>query len=303
MPGFIKLIFNCFLLTCLTNSALKAGEHPTAQTPQFLQVDGMGRAYLLYVPETEKARKMPLVIVLHGAGGTAAGMQQLTGFDALANEQKFIVAYPEGIDNKWNDGRGRNEQIDDVKFISELINAISSRYPVDSLRIYVTGISNGGFFTMRLACELSNRIAAVAAIGATVEEMIDQNCQSANPVSVLLIHGTKDPVVSIDGGKVARLPRSIILSHQEAISHWVHRDACNTTPVITNIPDSAHDGTFILKTVYQGGKNNTEVISYVISGGGHTWPGKEHQSLTLGKTSHNLDGTLEIWNFFKRHSK
>jgi polyhydroxybutyrate depolymerase len=298
----IKMPFICFLLTCLAFGA-RAASPQSGQKPEILHVDGLSREYLLYAPSnTVKDYKMPLVIVLHGAGGNAAEMQQLTHFDQLAAEQKFIVAFPDGIENKWNDGRGRNEQIDDVKFISNLIAAISASYAVDAKRIYLAGYSNGGFMTMRLACELSDKIAAVASVSATVEEIIDQNCQGAHPVSVMLFHGTKDEVVSIDGGKVARLPKSIILSHQELVTHWVHQDQCNQTPVISNIPDSAQDGTFIVKTAYSGGKNNTEVISYVISEGGHTWPGGS-QSPLVGKTTHNLDATLEIWNFFKRHSK
>ena len=300
----LKKLISSLLIAFVTFNLFAMPNLPQKKESQIIHVDGVARTYMLYVPENSNKGKMPLVIALHGAGGTAAGLQQLTGFDSLAEIQKFIVVYPQGIDNKWNDGRGRNEQIDDVNFIRELIKSISSAYPVDGSRIYATGISNGGFFTMRLACELADKLAAVASVSATVEEVIDQNCQTTTPISVLLIHGTRDPVVSIDGGKVARLPQSIILSHQEAISRWVHRDNCNTTPVVTAVPDGAHDGTFILKTAYSNGKNNTEVISYVIDKGGHTWPGSAgSESSLLGKTTHNLNGTQVIWEFFKRHTK
>ena len=276
---------------------------------EHIAAGGQTRNYISYLPKSleagwNKSPSLPLVIALHGHGGTAEGMEKLTGFEALADKDKFLLVYPQGIDKNWNDGRGRNENVNDVEFISTLINFIVSTYPVDAKRIYVTGMSNGGFMAMRLAYDIGNRIAAVAAVGATIDTTIDAR-QTSFPVSIMLIHGTKDPLVNIDGGNVKRLPDSYILSHQALIASWVKRDHCNTTPSTSIIPDVNKDGTIIIKTDYTGGTNNTEVVSYVVENGGHTWPGGPQYLATgfIGLTSHNLDATQVIWEFFKAHPK
>jgi polyhydroxybutyrate depolymerase len=305
MKKFVSILCLCaavFTGACsLANKGTAGGS-----TLETIVIDSAARNYILYLPTGWKDLKnMPLLIALHGHGGTAEGMERLTGFAELGEKEKFIVVYPDGVDRSWNDGRDKLSKVDDVKFIKNLMLTLLSKYAIDGHKVYVTGMSNGGFMTMRLACELSDKLAAVAAVGATTDESVDVNCQSANPLSVLLIHGNKDPVVPFDGGFVKRFPESPILSHQESISRWVHRNKCKEEPSVTIIPDKAHDDTYIIKTDYAGGINSTEVVSYVIDNGGHNWPGTT-LSLPIaltGRTSHNLDATQVIWDFFKAHPK
>jgi polyhydroxybutyrate depolymerase len=255
---------------------------------------------------------MPLLIVLHGAGGTGQGMVSLTfgGFNTLADNKKVIVVYPDGIANQWNDGREGNftvvnrEEIDDVGFISALIDHLSQKHKIDSNRIYVTGISNGAMMSYRLACELSNKIAAVAPIcGAMPLDSVSQ-CSPARPISVLVISGTEDRLVPWDGGSVIG-GRGQILSVPDSVKYWVTHNQCSATPVITMEADTdPQDGTRVRKEVYGQGKDGTEVILYAIEGGGHTWPGglQYLPEAVIGRTSRDIDANTVIWDFLKKHS-
>jgi polyhydroxybutyrate depolymerase len=157
--------------------------------------------------------------------------------------------------------------------------------------------------TMRLACELGDKIAAVAAVAATVDSAVDANCDATKPMPVMLFAGDKDMLVPLNGGIVKRLPNSVLLSQSALAKKWAGRDGCNLKSTITTLPVLSHDGTSVTKTVYSGGKNNAEVISYLIAGGGHTWPGGSQYlpPILIGKTTKELNASEEIWEFFKRH--
>ncbi len=298
-----KLLVIYFLLCLLVNGLFAAGE-PGKALRQSIEIGEYVRTYEFYRPTGwDKLKQMPMVLLLHGAGGDAQGMEKLSSFIAIAEREKFVVVYPEGIDHQWNDGRGRNELVSDVGFISKLIDFMLNEYSIDKNKVYVAGMSNGGFMTMRLACELPNKIAAVAAVASTVDSAVDANCQTSKPVPVMLFAGDKDKLVPLNGGIVQRLPHSVLLSQRALAEKWATRDGCNMKPTITVMPQLNHDGTNVTKTVYTGGKSNTEVISYLIGGGGHTWPGGEQYlpPILIGKTTHELNASEEIWEFFKRH--
>lgn len=292
------------LAICLPGKMLLAGNPPPTLLRESIEAGGYTRAYALYRPTGwDKLKGMPLVILLHGAGGDAEKMEQLTGFTAIAEREKFILVYPEGMANQWNDGRGRNEETNDVLFISTLIDFLTSEFKINPAKVYVAGMSNGGFMTMRLACELPEKITAVAAVAATVDSAVDATCQSEKPMPVMLIIGDRDKLVPVNGGIVAHLPKSTLLSHHNIVERWARRDGCNLQPTISSLPELKHDNTTVTKTVYSGGKNNTEVISYVIGNGGHTWPGGYQYlpTMLIGKTTHELIASEAIWEFFKRH--
>ena len=291
-----------FLLVLFCKSF--AGDNPNKALRESIVAGEYNRTYALYRPTGwDKLKHMPLVLLLHGAGGDADNMEQLTGFIAIAEREKFVLVYPEGMNQQWNDGRGRNEEMNDVGFISKLIDFMLYEYSIDSSKVYVAGMSNGGFMTMRLACELADKIAAVAAVASTVDSVIDANCQTTKPMPVMLITGNKDKLVPLNGGIVAHLPHSVLLSHSSLAEKWARRDGCMMPPAITALPELKNDGTTVTKTVYAGGKNNTEVISYLVGNGGHTWPGGYQylSPILIGKTTHGLNASEVIWEFFKRH--
>jgi polyhydroxybutyrate depolymerase len=177
-----------------------------------------------------------------------------------------------------------------------LISYMINIYHADPQRVYVTGISNGGFMTTRLACQLHNRIAAIAVVAASLDKGVGYDLTS--PMPVMYMQGTKDPIVAYNGGK---LFGRRVYAHQEILKKWIAMNHCSTKPIITNIPDTAHDGTSIIKEEYSNSANELKVIGYTINNGGHTWPGgwQYFPKFIVGKTTKNLNACQAIWDFFK----
>ncbi len=299
----------CCIITVVSflQNQLHLDAQPSKQSFEKINIDGTSRTYILYLPTDYSAVKNnSLVIALHGKGGTGLGMERLSGFESIAEKEKFIVVYPNGIDRSWNDGRNTKAHeagINDVAFIKNLIDEIIIKYNVDKHKVYVTGMSNGAFMSMKLACELSGKIAAIAAVAGTMDTVSASICQPSLPVSVMLIQGTSDPLVPFEGGELKSKAAGTILSHKETIKHWVKINNCTSSPVTISLPDSANDGTTITKTTYKNESNNTEVISIIVANGGHTWPGGYGYlpERWIGITSRNMNASEEIWSFFKRH--
>jgi len=272
-----------------------------------LQYGGVERTYLLHLPPAYNGEdKLPVLFVFHGGGGEGEGMARLTHLSDVADERGFIAVYPDGLNQTRNDGRPEvNPGVDDVGFISALIDELEREYHIDARRVYSTGISNGGMFSLRLACELSDKIAAVAPVAALMGEVLSQTCSPPRPVPVMFVMGTDDPLVPWEGGKVgtARLDRGRVLSAADSVSFWVTVDGCSEAPVVTNLPDAEPgDGTRIRRETYSGGRNGSEVVMLVVDGGGHTWPGGEQyaRELVIGTTSLDIDAGEVIWDFCER---
>ena len=157
----------------------------------------------------------------------------------------------------------------------------------------------------RLGCELSNRIAAIAVVAATMESTsVSPNCNPNRPVPAIYIHGTADPLVPFTGGLMTAggTAGGTILSHFQAIDRWVGLNRCNNNPVVSDLPDIANDGTTVKQRVYSGSIVGSEVVSYVVLNGGHTWPlGFQYLSESIiGLTSQDMNANEVIWAFFKR---
>ena len=271
---------------------------------------GLERTYSVHVSSSyDRSIPTPLVIVLHGGGGTGQGMVKLTGFNAVADRENSIIAYPDGFEKHWNDGRGIQwqshiENTDDVGFISALIDHLSDELNIDARKIYVTGISNGGMMSHRLGCELSQRIAAISPVASNIPVNQASVWSPSRPVPVLIINGTDDPLVPWDGGEI-RLGRNtfgVVLSVADTVKFWVEKDQCASSPVITQLPDKdPYDGTEVRKEVYGGCEGGAEVVLYAIEGGGHTWPGglQYLPESVIGRTSREFKASEVIWQFFK----
>lgn len=293
------------------NSVITA-DKPGEQRKVSLTVDGNARSFIVYMPKGyNNAGKMPLIFAIHGGRGTPEGMIKIADFKAIADRDRVVLVYPAGIQNNWNDGRPTTPNqlgINDVGFFNELCEYMIGNYPVDGTKIYATGISNGGFMSSRLGCELSARIAAIAVIAATMEaSSIAPGCNPGKPVPAIYIHGTSDPLVPFTGGQMTTdgTAGGDVLSHFEVISKWVTVNDCSPVPSVVDLPDLAADGTTIRQRVYSGGTNGAEVVSYVILNGGHTWPqGFQYLNETIvGKTSQDMNACEVIWTFFKRFSR
>ena len=173
-----------YIVTALLLFELISIDSYAQLSEESILVDGIQRTYLVYVPEGTDTKNLPLVIALHGHGGQGKSMMKLTDFNYIADKEKFVVAYPDGINNGWNDGRNdpeENTQYNDIKFISMLIDKIAADYKIDKLRVFATGISNGGIFSLYLAYKLSGKILAIASVTANIPENISDEFKPEYP--------------------------------------------------------------------------------------------------------------------------
>jgi polyhydroxybutyrate depolymerase len=292
-----------FLVTGMIGSAvfrsLARGAPAVGDISGTIDVGGRTRTYYIHIPPRYSGRTpVPLVLVLHGAAESPAIVEQLTGMSTKADEENFIAAYPRGTGHlnpalmpTWNSGNccgyAMNNNIDDVGFIRSLINKLEKDYKIDPKRIFVAGISNGGMMSYRLACELSDKIAAAA----PVEGAQNLACRPSNPVSIIVFHGTSDHLVPFNGGTTAfqSEPARTDTSVADTVAFWVKRDGCS--------PISRHEETSELhRDVYTGCKDGVGVELYAVQGGHHVWPGSP--------MSHNsIPATDLMWNFFSQHPK
>jgi polyhydroxybutyrate depolymerase len=262
---------------------------------------GEKRSYLLYVPESYNASTpTPLVIVIHGFAQWPAHQAQVTIWNDLADKEGFIVVYPSGTSfpKRWRangDIMGSGSLSIDVQFISDLIDQLQQQYTIDPARIYANGLSNGGGMSYLLACELSDRIAAIGSVAGAYLYPMDE-CTPERPVPLIVFHGTADPVVPFLGG-----PSHSFDVPFPNIPTWVKKYAmlnqCVPTPEI--FPSSGND---ISEMRYSGCSQGAEVIFYIIAGGGHSWPGGNPiPAWIVGRTSQSISATNLMWEFFKVH--
>jgi polyhydroxybutyrate depolymerase len=291
----------------VTVSTAAAAERALA--PHTMELDGITRSYHLHVPSAVGPTPAPLVLVFHGGGGTGPGTERLTRFTALADREGFLVAFPEGVEKNWNDGReftssrAHRDHVDDVAFVTALIDAIGRAHAVDPRRVYATGISNGGIFAHYLAAHLSARIAAIAPVVGGIADPPDAWLRPEQPVSVLMLQGTRDPLVPYHGGAVA-FDRGKIIDTEEAARRWAALNG-GREPVREPLPADGKDRCGGLRTIYPGGRDGSEVTLVRLDGGGHTWPGGAQYlpERLIGRVCRDFDATVLIWDFFKAHPK
>lgn len=303
-PVLRSRLASAIALSCVAAVRLSAQQPARTEERRTLRVNGQDRAYLLYLPTTWRpGRPAPLVLVFHGGGGRGRGIAPHTGFSRLAEREGFVVVYPDGLNRRWNDGRGYAATHDDVGFVRALLDTLRRELSVDPRRIYATGISNGAMFSYRLACDLPGVFAAVAAVAGAMPTDLAPACDHTEPVSVLALQGTADPLMPYAGGGVARR-RGRVLSATRSIAFWATVSGCAAAPVTTLEPDRApDDGTRVHRTVYGGCRDGRSVELYTIEGGGHTWPGGPAAGRRVGRVSRELDATALIWGFFVQHPK
>ncbi len=271
-----------------------------------LEVDGRERFYLAHVPAGLEGTGAPLLLALHGSPSTPQAMRALSGFDELADRRGFIVAYPSYVlgFGQWAVGCGEGCDLEldrDKNFMKALIDELYDRLGIDRSRVYLTGFSNGGLATYHLACELSDRIAAAAPVGALMIEPQWQSCSLIPPVPFLMIHGTQDGQFPWDGAAGVSTTR---MSADATVERLAVLDGCGATPAVAFEPDTADDGTRVRREHYTGCSGAAEVIFYVVEGGGHTWPGSPLQfSPELGAHSRDIVAQEIIVDFFLRHSR
>jgi polyhydroxybutyrate depolymerase len=259
---------------------------------------GIEREYLLYVPRSyDPAKPTPLVISLHGGAMWPAAQMEIDRWNRVAEEHGFLLVYPSGVSGRgprsWRSGAERGP-MRDVPYISELIDTLRASYNIDSTRVYANGLSNGGGMAFKLACTLSDRIAAVGMVGTAIF-LPWSGCTDQRPVPMILFHGTADRAALYEGGTSWVAP-NLFPSIPGWTTRYAVRNRCEPTPVKWKIaPD-------VTRIEYPRCAENASVVLYRIEDGGHTWPGgKPLPEWFVGRTSSSIDATAEMWNFFREH--
>ena len=279
------------LLACLAMPAM-------AQERIAVTVGGLRREAILDAAPAAFPR--PLLILLHGRFGSG---EQLWREAAFPRGAGFILVAPDGHRRSWASGRGMTpadrEGVDDVAFLRALVDAVAARHPVDRARVAVAGMSNGGFMAARLACEAPELIAGIAIVGATMGDGLPPTCRPGNALSVLLIHGTEDPLVRADG----TAPRAVgrIMGAAETARFWARHEGCATArPPRPMPPAGPPDGTTAWLTEFAPCRGGARVAFIEVRGGGHAWPGRVSRIPTrlVGPPSMAVDATAEIVRFF-----
>jgi len=249
---------------------------------------GYDRTYLVHVPASyDGTQSVPLVIALHGGGGFAENMARTTDFNEAADEHGFIVVYPEGVGNGWNDGRTTilqlaiRQHVDDVGFLTALIDTLRGQYTID--RVYMAGISNGGMMTFRYACEMAEQLAGFMTVVANLPDPIYDSCSPSQPVPAVMIFGEADPLMPFAGGIVGAGSRrgdyGTVVSAEDTISVWTTANGCASAGVVTALPDTANDDARVTLTAFADCAAPVQV--YQIANGGHGWPGDTSLRLRL----------------------
>lgn len=263
-----------------------------------IKVNDQKRSFITYAPKSiDSTKTTPLVFNFHGGGMSALEQMFYTEMNDSAENQGFIVVYPQGIESDWNVGfdMDYDEGSDDVSFVKAILRQLGKEYNIDEKAIFATGLSRGGFFTYRLAIEMPETFAAIAAIGAPMPNQVQQRHNSNEKVAVLLAQGDADVIVKFEGKD------SAYLSAQQTTDYWINHNQ-NNSQAETEYVNTSNDGTEVIINTYKG---NADVVLIQIKNGGHTWPGANDFNIgyPLGKTTHDILMNKTLWDFFDANRK
>ena len=277
------------------------------------------REYIIHIPgKYSKEKQTPLLFCFHGYSSSANTIMLYSNFNEIADTAGFIVAYPQGAlfhkSNKTHFNVGgftKGSLSDDVDFTRKLIDSISLEYNVDQRRIYSTGMSNGGFMSFLLACQLSDKIAAIASVTGSMSPEIFEQCNPKRPIPIMIIHGDKDRIVPYRHVKYKRNSKSI----PEVLNYWVNHNNCGEicdTIIISNV--NKQDSSHVHHIIYSNEDSKIDIEHLKIVGGYHSWPGiKEdfdiHQNDEIEtfftryniRVNMDINASKEIWKFFSKY--
>eukprot|EP00727_Mastigamoeba_balamuthi_P014425 m51a1_g9607 hypothetical protein (369) ;mRNA; f:1064056-1065162 len=275
--------------------------------------DGRNRTFRVYVPSTvDSAAPSPLLLFFHGGLGSALQAQTSYGMDAVASRERFVVAYPDGFSATWNGGlccgQAALQNVDDVLFASLVVDRVAARAPVDASRVYSTGMSNGAVMSHRLACELSSRVAAVAAVEGSLM-VASVPCAPQTPVGVLEIHGTFDENIPWAGGRGCGLSAANWRSVPQTMSSWTSSLSCScAATAATAFPGCEANDTALSQgdgaCVAYGACNGGALVELCYGPWAHTWGGSAGSKLPIGQCNSTTSSTFiaseVVWKFVSR---
>ena len=254
--------------------------------------DEIPREYTVYIPENyNHSIPTPILFAFHGFGGSNNFIMNSAGFNEIADEENFIVVYPQGslilnLFAHWNvGGFTQISNTDDVAFVDYLILSLSEMYNINLDRVYATGMSNGGFMSFLLACQLSNKIAAIASVTGSMTTQTLNECDPQREVPILQIHGTNDPIVPYNGIQEWNTPIDNVLDY------WVLNNQCSPNPEVNDLEDINNDNGFtVQEIIYNNGLNGSMVKHFKVNGGTHVWFQDE-----------DINSSSLIWEFFSNY--
>lgn len=265
-----------------------------------LQHDGQERYFLVHLPPSYNGQPLPLIIAMHGGLGSATNIEKQSKLSEKADKADYIVVYPEGAKSPlgirtWNAGvccgYAADNDIDDVGFISALIDLMIAEYKIDSTRVYATGMSNGGFMSYRLACELTDKIAAIAPVAAS---MTMDNCTPSRPISVMHFHSTEDNSILYEGGVGDGLSKHYNPPLDSVLSAFAGHAKCASKGTIKTESPYSH-------YVWNSCSCNVAMEYFLTTDGGHSWP--MGTKTAIGDTvSTQVDASDSMIQFFNQHS-
>lgn len=271
--------------------ALPPGDHTLS-----LPFGGLQRSFDLHLPASlDLTKDVPLVLAFHGFDLNPAEMARISGLNALADREGFLVAYPLGAGQRpaFNGGeccgQAAQKNVDDVGFTRAIIEKVAQVVHLDRQRVYATGFSNGAIMAYRLACDLADQIAAIAPVGAAPATTL---CQPARPVSIIHFHGDADRLNPYEGGTTQGGLE--FWSVERGINYWLDLNGCPTEAQETQAGSIVH-------RVYAPCRENAAVELYKILGGEHAWPGGEAVTAQIGQPTQEIDASALIWEFFLAH--
>jgi polyhydroxybutyrate depolymerase len=279
-----------------------------------LSHEGIAREYFAQVPMGTGAHRA-VVIALHGGTRPASDIFTRSAWPDVAMRQSFILVAPQGVNNQWNDGRkqttsGKVSTADDVGFIARLIEDIVAKDGADPAHVFVTGPSNGGMMSLRLACDRADLFAGIAPTIAAMPVAMREACKPARPVPVIMMAGTVDPLMTYDGSAAGRLlqrPRDPMSSIPETFAFWARINGCGLPAQEESLPDlDPSDGSTI--TLMTGVNCRfAPVWLYRVNGGGHREPSLSREnegqgpiSRMLGPRNHDIEAAEAIWSFLSK---
>ncbi len=305
------VIMGFFLSTssCMSSTSSQGMTNSSGDFEKMIRVDDRERHYSLHVPSSYTSRKaVPVILNFHGGGGNSKTQRHISRMDETADREGFIVVYPQGTNKKsrffkgytWNAGGccgwAQEHKIDDVKFTTMLLDVLEKDFVIDTKRVYATGISNGAIMSYRLACEMADRIAAIAPISGPMEMKV---CKPTRPISIIHFHGTADQFAPYHGGAGKRsMPGQNFNSVKGTIDAWKKiQHLQSVKPLVSK------GNTKISIQSFRSRK--AEFKLYTLDGGGHTWPGGQFGFLGkrfLGEMNMNISANDIMWEFFKEHT-